>query len=181
MCLKNIQIIMVCAALTAWSGLSLADEYRPDEFLGLDLSKALLSPKPLGPAGEFAPVPLEARADRNSDRTRIAGSESAHVVHTIKVHVAHRRTIARAPVAMRTPVATRTRVATRNPVAARSRIVARTRVAARTPVVARTEFGVRTPLAHRYRDPLNAQAFDTRIQVWPCRSGGICNWKPQRN
>jgi len=23
----------------------------------------------------------------------------------------------------------------------------------------------------------DAQALDTRIQVWPCRSGGICNWK----
>jgi len=34
-------------------------------------------------------------------------------------------------------------------------------------------------LAHRhYRDPINAQAMDTRIQTWPCRSGGgICDWK----
>ena len=34
-------------------------------------------------------------------------------------------------------------------------------------------------LAHRHHgDPLNAQAMDTRIQTWPCRSGGgICNWK----
>jgi len=37
----------------------------------------------------------------------------------------------------------------------------------------------RVRLAHRpYRDPLNAQAMDTRIQTWPCRSGGgICDWK----
>jgi len=35
----------------------------------------------------------------------------------------------------------------------------------------------RTKLAHRRGNPLNAQAFDTRVQVWPCRSGGICNWK----
>ena len=33
----------------------------------------------------------------------------------------------------------------------------------------------RTKLAHR--NPVDAQAFDARIQVWPCRSGGICNWK----
>ena len=35
----------------------------------------------------------------------------------------------------------------------------------------------RTRLAHRHGNPLNAQAMDTRIQTWPCRSGGICNWK----
>jgi len=32
-------------------------------------------------------------------------------------------------------------------------------------------------LARLHGNPLDAQAFDTRIQVWPCRSGGICNWK----
>jgi hypothetical protein len=32
-------------------------------------------------------------------------------------------------------------------------------------------------LARQHRNPLDAQALDTRIQVWPCRSGGICNWK----
>jgi hypothetical protein len=35
----------------------------------------------------------------------------------------------------------------------------------------------RTRLAHRHRNPLDAQAMDTRIQVWPCKSGGICKWK----
>jgi len=35
----------------------------------------------------------------------------------------------------------------------------------------------RVKLARRHGNPLDAQAFDTRIQVWPCRSGGICNWK----
>ena len=35
----------------------------------------------------------------------------------------------------------------------------------------------RIRLAHRHGNPLDAQAFDTRIQVWPCRSGGICGWK----
>jgi len=37
----------------------------------------------------------------------------------------------------------------------------------------------RVKLAHRYHgDPLNAQAMDTRIRTWPCRSGGgICDWK----
>jgi len=35
----------------------------------------------------------------------------------------------------------------------------------------------RTKLARRHGNPLDAQAFDTRIQAWPCKSGGICNWK----
>jgi hypothetical protein len=34
----------------------------------------------------------------------------------------------------------------------------------------------RAKLARR-SNPLNAQAMDTRVQTWPCRSGGICNWK----
>jgi hypothetical protein len=35
----------------------------------------------------------------------------------------------------------------------------------------------RTRLARRHTNPLDAEAFDTRIQVWPCRTGGICDWK----
>ena len=49
MVLKNAFITLGCATVLAWSGLSVADEYRPHEFLGLDLSTAVLSPKPLGP------------------------------------------------------------------------------------------------------------------------------------
>jgi len=32
-------------------------------------------------------------------------------------------------------------------------------------------------LARRHGNPLDAQALDTRIQTWPCKSGGICDWK----
>ncbi|MEO7384615.1 MAG: hypothetical protein ABIU18_06750, partial [Novosphingobium sp.] len=35
----------------------------------------------------------------------------------------------------------------------------------------------RTQLARRHGNPLDAQASDTRVQVWPCKSGAICNWK----
>jgi hypothetical protein len=35
----------------------------------------------------------------------------------------------------------------------------------------------RTKLVRRHGNPLDANASDTRIQVWPCRSGGICNWQ----
>ena len=34
----------------------------------------------------------------------------------------------------------------------------------------------RTKLARR-SNPLDAQAMDRSIQTWPCKSGGICNWK----
>ena len=33
----------------------------------------------------------------------------------------------------------------------------------------------RAKLAKR-QNPLDAQARDVRIQTWPCRTGGICNW-----
>jgi hypothetical protein len=29
------------------------------------------------------------------------------------------------------------------------------------------------------RNPLDAQARDTRIQTWPCKSGAICGWQGQ--
>ena len=35
----------------------------------------------------------------------------------------------------------------------------------------------RTKLARRHSNPLDAQARDTRIQTWPCKSGGICGWE----
>ena len=129
--LKNVFAAALCATLVGWSGLSAADQYRPGEFLGLDLSTAVLSPKPLGPATQFAPVLIEARADRARPAAPAARAERAS--HA-KTHVAHQR-------------------------ADKPRGAARTR------------------LARRGGNPLDAQAFDTRIQAWPCRFGGICNWK----
>jgi hypothetical protein len=135
MVLKNVFIAIVCSALLAWSGLSIADEHRADEYLGLDLSKAVLSPNPLGPPTEFAPVPVEAKADR--------GGESAQ---------------ARA-----------------EPKAEPKVVIHKTRVAQMR--AERPHGPARTKLVRRRGNPLDAEAFDTRIQVWPCRSGGICNWK----
>jgi hypothetical protein len=138
MVLKNVSTAFICAALLAWSGVAIADEYRPDQFLGLDLPSAVLSPKPLGPSSTFAPAPAEANADHKADRSAEGAQARAEpkaapsvVVHT---RVAHARAEQQRPAA-------------------------------------------RTRLAHRHGNPLDAQAFDTRIQVWPCRSGGICNWK----
>jgi hypothetical protein len=51
--------------------------------------------------------------------------------------------------------------------------MAKPHVAART----RPTTPPRTKLARHHSNPLDAQAMDTRIQTWPCKSGGICNWK----
>ena len=64
---RNFFSAILCTALLTWSGLAIADPYRPDEFLSLDLSRAVLSPKPLGPAGGFTPGPLDVKTD-NGDR-----------------------------------------------------------------------------------------------------------------
>ena len=150
MVLKNVGIAIICTTLLAWSSPSLADEYRPDEFLSLDLSRALLSPKPLGPPSEFAPVAVEAKTDRGNERASArAAAESkaeSRIVRTKRIvipsaRVAHMR-------------AEKPRVHAEKPRGA-----------------------ARTKLARRRGNPLDAQAFDTRIQVWPCKSGGICNWK----
>jgi hypothetical protein len=144
MVLKNVSAAIMCTTLLAWSGLAIADEYRPDEFLGLDLSRAALSPKPLGPAQQFAPVQVEAKADRGNEGTRArAEAKAGPKIAVHKTRVVHARP--------------------ENPV-----------------VHARAEKprgAVRTKLARRHGNPLDAQAFDTRIQAWPCKSGGICNWK----
>jgi hypothetical protein len=61
------------------------------------------------------------------------------------------------------------------PKADRPHVVRTTRVVSHTPV-AKPRGAARTNLARR-SNPLNAQAMDTRVQTWPCKSGGICNWK----
>jgi hypothetical protein len=69
MVLKNAFAAALCTGLLMLGGPALADEYRAGELLGMDLSKAVLSPKRLGPETEFAPVPIEARTDRKQVKT----------------------------------------------------------------------------------------------------------------
>jgi hypothetical protein len=135
MALKSVFAAVSCAAILA-AGSSWADEYRPDEFLNLDLSKAALSPKPLGPPAQFEPMRDEAKTDPQSSAVHVDAASKA-------VNAA--------------------------PKAARTKIVHARAEKPRAPV--------RTKVARRHTNPLDAQAFDTRIQVWPCKSGGICNWQ----
>jgi hypothetical protein len=131
MVLKNAIAAALCTGLLMSGGTALADEYRAHEFLGLDLSQAVLSPKRLGPETQFAPVRIEARSDRKPVRTeRVVVSKEA----APKPQIAQER-------------------------------VEKPRAAART------------RLARRHSNPLDAQARDTRIQTWPCKTGGICGWQ----
>lgn len=138
MVLKSVPFAVAIVLVLAWCGIGHADDYKPDEYLGLDLSKAVLSPKRLGPETRFAPVALEAKGANEAQ----ARAEPIDVPKKVVVE----------------------------------------RVRAPEPKVAHTKSAqprgaARTKLAHRHGNPLNAQAMDTRIQTWPCRSGGICNWK----
>jgi hypothetical protein len=136
--LKNVALAVVVALMLAGSGLARADDYKPDDYLGLDLSKAVLSPKRLGPETHFAPVALEARggneAQARAEPIDVPKKVGAERVHVPAPKLAHARS-------------------------------------------APPRGAARTKLAHRHGNPLDAQAMDTRIQTWPCRSGGICNWK----
>ena len=131
MVLKSAIASALCTGLLMWGGAALADDYHADEFLGLDLSQAVLSPKRLGPETQFAPVRIEARTDRRPVKTeRVVVSKEA----APKPQIAQER--------VEKPRAT-----------------------------------ARTKLARRHSNPLDAEARDTRIQKWPCTSGGICGWQ----
>jgi hypothetical protein len=147
---KSIFMVLIPTIVMAWSGVAIADQYRPDEFLHLDLSKAVLSPKPLGPASGFTPGPLDVNIDR--------GSADAQ---------------ARVEPKASEPKATVEPKASAEAKAEPAITVKKTRVV-RTE---KTRSPAKAKLARRHGNPLDAEAFDTRIQVWPCRSGGICNWR----
>ena len=137
MVLKSVSFAFAIALVLAASGIARADDYKPDEYLGLDLSKAILSPKRLGPETQFAPVAMEAK-DGNEAQARAEPVDVPKKVAAERVRVPEPK-IARAK--------------------------------------SEPRGAARTKLAHRHGNPLDAQAMDTRIQTWPCRSGGICNWK----
>lgn len=139
--LKSAFVAIVWTACLALGGVALADEYRPSEFFSLDLSRAVLSPKPLGPPAQFEPVPVEAKTDHGPDQ---------HAAVEPKVE---------------------------EPKVERQKAVRTTRVTAPERKRAVAHGPARAKLARRHSNPLNAEARDVRIQTWPCRTGGICNWQ----
>ena len=155
MVLKKLFIAAIGVAALAWSGLSAAQQYRADEFLNLDLSRAVLSPKSLGPATSFTPGPLNVTVDRGSNAVQ-ANTES---VVEPKSEFAPAVT-ARAESKPATKATVRT--------AASGIRAGHMRKAGSAPRALVTLHG---------RNPVEAQARETAVQVWPCKSGGICNWK----
>jgi hypothetical protein len=140
MVLKNAIATALCTGLLMSGGAALADEYKAGEFLGLDLSQAVLSPKRLGPATQFAPVRIEARNDARPVKTeRVVVPKASAPKPQVAAHVVHERAV--------------------HERAEKRRGAARTK------------------LARRHTNPLDAQARDTRVQTWPCKSGGICDWQ----
>jgi len=156
MVLKSAFAVAFCAGLLS-GGPALADEYRPGELLGLDLSRAVLSPKRLGPETEFAPVPIEARTDRKQVKTeRVVVPRAADRKARVEANTDRGQVKAERAVVPRT--------------ADRKARVVQERVE-------KPRAAARTKLTRRRTNPLDAQARDTRIQTWPCKSGGICNWQ----
>ena len=139
MALRHIFAGCFAAALLA-SSAPIATAYGAQEYFGLDLSKAVLSPNPLGPPTTFEQLPIEAKGERTSE-PRWAREELKTEPRRVAVErVALRQRAARAASLRRTGSA-------------------------------------RAHLAQRHRNLLDAQAMDSRIQTWPCKSGGICNWR----
>jgi hypothetical protein len=130
MSLKHLIAASAGFALLASLGAAQADTYKPGEYLLLDLQKAVLSPKLLGPPASFEQVQIQAKADAKTDVKANPVKSAPRVA----------RTQAAKPVAQR---------------------------AAAQKKVARSRRG----------NPLDANAADTRVQVWPCRTGGICSWQ----
>ena len=143
MVLKSAFVAAVCTGLLALAGPANAAEYRPAEYLNLDLSKALLSPKRIGPEARFGPVRIEAKSDEVQSDSTDADLE-ASVWPKLPPRKAH--------------VAKSTEKPSVKPATEPPRAAARAK------------------LAKRHSNPLDAEARDTRIQKWPCKSGGICNW-----
>jgi hypothetical protein len=180
MVLRAVFIAVVGAVFLAASP-SMADGYRPDEFLNLDLSKAVFSPKPLGPPARFEPMPVEAKTDAQSNAVPVDGAPMdgapmdgarKHVdAAPVPVDAARKRVKAMPVHANSAPKHVNATPKHVNAVAK----VARNKVAHARAEKPRTPAG--TKLARKHTNPLDAQASDTRIQVWPCRSGGICNWQ----
>ena len=164
--LKDVFVAVICATVSTWGGLAVADEYHPDDFLHLDPSRALLSPTPLGPVQHFVPGPLDATVDRGSGGPRAAADTNPEPrkVETQKIEVQKEAEVQRAE-----PKTSEPKTVEPKTVGRKTRVM---HARAEKPRAA-----ARIKLARRHSDPLNAQAFDTRIQAWPCNSGGICNWK----
>ena len=164
------------AMILAWSGLSVAQQYRPGEYLNLDLSRAVLSPKPLGPAASFAPGPLDVTVDRGKE----AAQSNAELVvdpkpvATATVHAQNDSTSNNS-----TPKNFTSKNFTSKNLTSKTalRTAASGLRAAHASAERSAPHKPHALVALHGRNPMEAQARETTVQTWPCKSGGICNWK----
>jgi hypothetical protein len=155
--LNRVSLAAIGLTALVWSGVSAAQQYRAGEYLKLDLSNAVLSPKPLGPETSFTPGPLDVTIDRGKD---VATTNTALVVDPkiVSAPAVHAESVSTTKTALKPVASASTRVA---------------RASADRP----SRNKPRTLVALHGRNPTEAQARDTSVQVWPCKSGGICSWK----
>src|SRR5579863_7993341 len=104
----------------ASSGLAAAQQYHAGEFLNLDLSRAVLSPKPLGPAASFAPGPLDVTIDRGNDAAQASAESVAEPKSEPKTVLksapeSEPKTVSTAPVHVESKATTRTTLRTAAP------------------------------------------------------------------
>lgn len=141
---KTILMTAICATGIALSGFAAAQDYRPGEYLTLDLPRAVMSPKPIGPANTFKPGPLGVTFDRGDHAVQARAEPVAEPTKTETITV--QKSVTPSPRVAHAPAE-------------------------------HLRQAKRTPIALHRRNPVEAEARDIRIQVWPCRTGGICNWK----
>jgi len=154
MVLKSAFVAAVCTGVLALCGPAAADQYRPDEFFQLELPKAVFSSKRIGPEARFAPVRIEARSDEVKDDDAKSEPSDADLEASVWPKLPPRKAhVAKTSVK---PDVEKTRA---------------------EPQRAAARGNARVKLAKRHGNPLDAQARDARIQTWPCRTGGICNWQ----
>jgi len=154
MVLKSAFVAAVCTGVLAISGPAAADQYRPGEFLKLELPKAVFSSKRIGPEARFAPVRIEARSDEVKSDEAKSDSSDADLEASVWPKLPPRKA----------------RVA-------KTSVKPDVEKPSAEPQRAAAHGNARVKLARRHGNPLDAQATDTRIQTWPCRTGGICYWQ----
>lgn len=144
--------IALAAALVALgsslSAAAAAQAYKPDDFLTLDLAKAVLSPVPLGPPSHFEPYAVEAKTDARTEPApaATAGVDTAPAVAeapTERAGASH-PAIGRAAHGHRQYAEHH-----RNPLDAQASL----------------------------RRPHPQARVQSRVKTWPCNTGGICSWR----
>ena len=194
LCAAALAALLVCGNARADDSTTLSTangpRYRPGAFLTMDLSKAVLSPIPLGPQARFEPFGIEARGDASDSKLP---STTSHAARTSSKIMAGARIAPRPGEAKPVDVKpsddkpSETAAAVNPPTdATAEESAAPSAKAKRTAKSGKSATRTRAAANHRPGNPLDAQASarpkarakaQPKVQTWPCRSGGICGWQ----